>query len=173
MSVTGRSSDWMESLYRSLSIHAIHRNDCREVETTKLDGSSSIPSLNDNICQLDPGTLSQLEGHRRYGATVVMGICAGFDTGFGRGDELPVDWDKAWSSFRKRGKKSFFSQFKLDKYVSWNPQRSEYPLSEEFDPIKRTERSNLTLWTSPNFTLVGAILVVSLLLIYTLQAPLK
>ncbi|KAH0468845.1 hypothetical protein IEQ34_002077 [Dendrobium chrysotoxum] len=91
----------------------------------------------------------------------------------GEGDELPVDWDKAWSSFRKRGKKSFFSQFKLDKYVSWNPQRSEYPLSEEFDPIKRTERSNLTLWTSPNFTLVGAILVVSLLLIYTLQAPLK
>ncbi|XP_028555355.1 uncharacterized protein LOC110096889 isoform X1 [Dendrobium catenatum] len=89
------------------------------------------------------------------------------------GDELPVDWDKAWSSFRKRGKKSFFSQFKLDKYVSWNPQRSEYPLSEEFDPIKRTERSNLTLWTSPIFTLVGAILVVSLLLIYTLQAPLK
>ncbi|KAL0926250.1 hypothetical protein M5K25_002464 [Dendrobium thyrsiflorum] len=88
-------------------------------------------------------------------------------------DELPVDWDKAWSSFRKRGKKSFFSQFKLDKYVSWNPQRSEYPLSEEFDPIKRTERSNLKLWTSPNFTLVGAILVVSLLLIYTLLAPLK
>ncbi|XP_020591222.1 LOW QUALITY PROTEIN: uncharacterized protein LOC110032052 [Phalaenopsis equestris] len=93
----------------------------------------------------------------------------------GKGDELSVDWDKAWSSYRKQKKKPFFSQFNSDKYVSWNPRRGggEYPFSEEFDPIKRTERSNLTPWTSPNFTLVGAIIVVSLLLIYTLMAPLK
>ncbi|KAK8919241.1 hypothetical protein KSP39_PZI021223 [Platanthera zijinensis] len=89
------------------------------------------------------------------------------------GDRQSVDWDKAWSSFRKRGKNSLFSRLKLDKYVSWNPRRSEYPLSEETDPIKRAERSNLELWTSPGFTLVGAILVVSFLLLYTLLAPLK
>ncbi|KAJ3682800.1 hypothetical protein LUZ60_013027 [Juncus effusus] len=90
-----------------------------------------------------------------------------------KGDGLPTDWDKAWTKFRKKSRKTLFSQFNPDKYVSWNPRRSEYPLSEETDPIKRTERSNLELWTSPRFTLVGAILIVSLLLIYTLSAPMK
>ncbi|KAG0498913.1 hypothetical protein HPP92_003604 [Vanilla planifolia] len=90
-----------------------------------------------------------------------------------RGDRTPVDWDKAWSSFRKQEKRSLFSRLKLDKYVSWNPRRSEYPLSEELDPIKRAERSNLSPWTSPRFTLIGAIVVVLFLLIYTLQFPLK
>ncbi|KAJ0978194.1 hypothetical protein J5N97_005071 [Dioscorea zingiberensis] len=99
------------------------------------------------------------------------------------GDEISTDWDKAWSSFRnqgrrkssmrKQGKKSLFSQFNPEKYVSRNPRRSEYPLSEEVDPIKRTERSNLMLWTSPQFTLAGAIVVVSMLLVYTLSFPLK
>ncbi|KAG0551599.1 hypothetical protein BDA96_01G437100 [Sorghum bicolor] len=60
-----------------------------------------------------------------------------------------------------------------DKYVTWNPRRSEYPLSEEVDPIKRTERSYLMLWTSPQFTLVGAIIIVLTLLIYTLVVPPK
>ncbi|KAK1319030.1 hypothetical protein QJS10_CPB04g01876 [Acorus calamus] len=81
------------------------------------------------------------------------------------------DWDKAWSNFQKKGKKTLFSQFNPNKYVSWNPRRSEYPLSEEVDPIKRTERSNLMLWTSPQFTLAGAIIVVTTLLIYTIIAP--
>ncbi|KAI3896052.1 hypothetical protein MKW92_039829 [Papaver armeniacum] len=71
------------------------------------------------------------------------------------------------------GKKSLFSQFNPNKYVSWNPKRSNFPLSEEVDPIKRAERSNLMLWTSPKFTLAGAIVVVTLLLIYTLLAPTK
>lgn len=85
-----------------------------------------------------------------------------------------MDWDKAWSSFRKQGKKkSFFSQFSPNKYVSWNPKRSNYPLSEEVDPIKRTERSNLMLWTSPGFTLAGAIVLVTFLLVYTILAPVK
>ncbi|KAI3929004.1 hypothetical protein MKX01_029533 [Papaver californicum] len=57
--------------------------------------------------------------------------------------------------------------------VSWNPNRSNFPLSEEVDPIKRAERSNLMLWTSLKFTLAGAIVVVTLLLIYTLLAPIK
>ncbi|KAI3893457.1 hypothetical protein MKX03_030732 [Papaver bracteatum] len=90
-----------------------------------------------------------------------------------KGDRSSTDWDKAWSSFRKRGKKSLFSQFNPNKYVSWNPKRSNFPLSEEVDPIKRAERSNLMLWTSPKFTLAGAIVVVTLLLIYTLLAPTK
>ncbi|KAK6152419.1 hypothetical protein DH2020_015054 [Rehmannia glutinosa] len=88
-------------------------------------------------------------------------------------DKYSTDWDKAWSSFRKQGKKTLFSNFSPDKYVSWNPRRSEFPLSEEVDPIKRTERSNLMLWTSPRFTLAGAIVIVSFLLVYTILAPIK
>ncbi|KVI09520.1 uncharacterized protein LOC112523059 [Cynara cardunculus var. scolymus] len=84
-----------------------------------------------------------------------------------------TDWDKAWSSFKKQGKKSLFSQFTPNKYVSWNPRRSNYPLSEEVDPIKRAERSNLKLWTSPGFTLGGAIVIVTFLLIYTILYPLN
>ncbi|XP_019158722.1 PREDICTED: uncharacterized protein LOC109155576 [Ipomoea nil] len=94
------------------------------------------------------------------------------DNGGDRGDKLSTDWDKAWSSFKKRGKKNIFSQFS-DKYVTWNPRRSNYPLSEEIDPIKRTEKSNLMLWTSPTFTLVVAILIVTFLLVYTIIFPLK
>lgn len=89
------------------------------------------------------------------------------------GDKFSTDWDKAWSSFRKKGKKTLFSDFSPDKYVSWNPRRSEFPLSEEVDPIKRTERSNLMLWTSPRFTLAGAIVIVTFLLVYTILAPIK
>ncbi|KAF8393844.1 hypothetical protein HHK36_020042 [Tetracentron sinense] len=89
------------------------------------------------------------------------------------GDRFSTDWDKAWSSFRKQGKKTLFSQFTPGKYVSWNPRRSNYPLSEEVDPIKRAKRSNLMLWTSPRFTLTGAIVVVTFLLIYTILAPVK
>lgn len=89
------------------------------------------------------------------------------------GDKLSTDWDKAWSKFRKQGKKTIFSDFSPNKYVSWNPRRSDYPLSEEVDPIKRTERSNLMLWTSPRFTLAGAIVIVTFLLIYTILAPIN
>ncbi|CAO2824231.1 unnamed protein product [Amaranthus hypochondriacus] len=89
------------------------------------------------------------------------------------GGNFSTDWDKAWSSFKKQGKKSLTSQFSPNKYVSWNPRRSNYPLSEEVDPIKRTERANLMLWTSPKFTLGLAIVIVSLLLVYTLLAPMK
>ncbi|XP_011077387.1 uncharacterized protein LOC105161412 [Sesamum indicum] len=88
-----------------------------------------------------------------------------------KGDKFSTDWDKAWSSFKKQGKKSLFSDFSPNKYVSWNPRRSEFPLSEEVDPIKRTERSNLMLWTSPRFTLAGAIVIVSFLLVYTILSP--
>ena len=88
-------------------------------------------------------------------------------------DKFSTDWDKAWSSFKKQGKKSLFSQFKPDKYVSWNPRRSNFPLSEEVDPIKRAERSNLSIWTSPGFTLGGAIVIVTFLLVYTILSPLK
>ncbi|XBI70962.1 hypothetical protein VPH35_065311 [Triticum aestivum] len=89
------------------------------------------------------------------------------------GDSSSTDWDKAWSTFKKKGKKTLFSEFSPNKYVTWNPRRSEYPLSEEVDPIKRAERSNLMLWTSPRFTLVGAIIIISALLIYTLVVPPK
>ncbi|KAJ1395983.1 hypothetical protein SESBI_32952 [Sesbania bispinosa] len=89
------------------------------------------------------------------------------------GDKSSADWDKAWSNFKKQGKKTLFSQFSPDKYVSWNPRRSDYPLSEEVDPIKRTERSNLKFWNSPTFTLGGAIVILTFLLLYTILAPIK
>ncbi|XP_071734772.1 uncharacterized protein [Rutidosis leptorrhynchoides] len=88
-------------------------------------------------------------------------------------DKSSTDWDKAWSSFKKQGKKSLFSQFTPNKYVTWNPRRSNFPLSEEVDPIKRAERSNLSLWTGPGFTLGGAIVIVTFLLVYTILSPLK
>ncbi|GMH30091.1 hypothetical protein Nepgr_031934 [Nepenthes gracilis] len=90
-----------------------------------------------------------------------------------RGDKFSMDWDKAWSSFKKQGKKTTASRFSPDKYVSRNPRPSNYPLSEEVDPIKRTERSNLMLWTSQTFTLTIATAIVTLLLIYTILAPVK
>ncbi|CAL5193994.1 unnamed protein product [Lathyrus oleraceus] len=90
-----------------------------------------------------------------------------------KGDKSSTDWDKAWSKFKKQGKKTLFSNFSADKYVSWNPRRSDFPLSEEVDPIKRTERSNLKFWNSPTFTLGGALIILIFLLLYTLQAPIN
>ncbi|KAI4310733.1 hypothetical protein MLD38_035688 [Melastoma candidum] len=98
---------------------------------------------------------------------------AGGDGGDNKGEKFSTDWDKAWSTYKKRGRKTLFSDFSPDKYVSWNPRRSNYPLSEEVDPIKRIERSNLMLWTSPRFTLFGAIIIVTFLLVYTILAPVK
>ncbi|XP_015086426.1 uncharacterized protein LOC107029514 [Solanum pennellii] len=99
------------------------------------------------------------------------------DSSSNSGDKSSTDWDKAWSSFRKRSRKNIFSnifsQFSPNKYVTWNPKRSEYPLSEEVDPIKRAEKSNLMLWTSPQFTLVGAIVIVTFLLVYSILAITK
>ncbi|XP_059305718.1 uncharacterized protein LOC132057237 [Lycium ferocissimum] len=93
------------------------------------------------------------------------------------GDKFSTDWDKAWSSFKKQNRKNIFSnifsQFSPNKYVTWNPRRSDYPLSEEVDPIKRAEKSNLMLWTSPKFTLVGAIVIVTFLLVYSILAIAK
>lgn len=95
--------------------------------------------------------------------------------GDGNGDKFSADWDKAWSNIKKqkKKKKGFFSQFSPNKYVTWDPRPSDYPLSEEVDPIKRTERSNLMLWTSPRFTLALAIVIVTFLLLYTILVPLK
>ncbi|KAL8508876.1 hypothetical protein ACS0TY_016182 [Phlomoides rotata] len=95
------------------------------------------------------------------------------DGGKNNGDKFSTDWDTAWSSFKKKGKKTLFSDFSPNKYVSWNPRRSEFPLSEEVDPIKRTERSNLKIWTSTTFTLFGAVIIVTSLLVYTILYPIK
>ena len=57
--------------------------------------------------------------------------------------------------------------------MAYKPNEPKRTGREEVDPIKRTERSNLMLWTSPQFTLVGAIIIVLTLLIYTLVVPPK
>lgn len=72
-----------------------------------------------------------------------------------KGKKQAVDWDKAWSSYRKQKKKPFLSMFDMDKYVTRGPQRSDYPLSEEIDPLKVTERSALGFWTDSKFTMAG------------------
>ncbi|GAU35339.1 hypothetical protein TSUD_337310 [Trifolium subterraneum] len=95
------------------------------------------------------------------------------DNNDNKGDKSSTDWDKAWTNFKKQGKKTLFSNFSPNKYVSWNPKRSDFPLSEEVDPIKRTERSNLKFWTSPTFTLGGTLIILIFLLLYTLLAPIN
>lgn len=70
-------------------------------------------------------------------------------------EKQAVDWDKAWSSYRKKKKQPFLSMFDMEKYVTRRPQRSNYPLSEEIDPLKRTERSTLGFWTDSKFTMAG------------------
>lgn len=74
-----------------------------------------------------------------------------------------IDWDSAWSSYRKP-KKASGNPFKLDmdKYVSRRPTRSDYPLSEEVDPLRKSERSALGVWTDPRFTYAGIGVIVGL-----------
>ncbi|XP_057846481.1 uncharacterized protein LOC131056149 [Cryptomeria japonica] len=84
-----------------------------------------------------------------------------------KGENLSTDWDKAWSNFRKqKKKKKLFSNFDIEKYVTRNPRPSDYPLSEEIDPLRKTERSVLDAWTNPKFTVVGFSIVVGLLIFY-------
>ncbi|KAH7447885.1 hypothetical protein KP509_01G125500 [Ceratopteris richardii] len=66
-----------------------------------------------------------------------------------------VDWDKAWSSYQQQKKKPFLSSIDMEKYVTRQPQQKNYPLSEEVDPLKRTERATLTFWTDTKFTVAG------------------
>ena len=67
-----------------------------------------------------------------------------------------MDWDKAWSSYRRsKNKKSFLSMFDAEQYVSRSPRKSDYPSLKETDPLKRTERSTLDFWTDPRFTMAG------------------
>ncbi|KAL2649992.1 hypothetical protein R1flu_018120 [Riccia fluitans] len=83
-----------------------------------------------------------------------------------QGESPKVDWDKAWTNYSgpQKKKKSFFS-IDMEQYVSRRPERSDYPLSEEVDPLRKTERSALGVWSSPQFfyVLIG---IIVLLLIY-------
>ena len=83
------------------------------------------------------------------------------------GKKRSVDWDKAWESFpkpKKRNRFSIQSLFNLDmeKYVNRRPTHSRFPLSEETDPMRKTERAALDFWTDPKFTLAGVGVVVGL-----------
>ncbi|XP_027352425.1 uncharacterized protein LOC113863163 [Abrus precatorius] len=145
---------------------------------------------NNNIMQLQMGVYTHTLISHRFSSSYQPSFpfssyspfklfCSNFkesqrnDDNNNKGDKSSTDWDKAWTSFKKQGRKRPFSKFSPDKYVSWNPRRSEFPLSEEVDPIKRTERSNLMFWNSPTFTLGGAIIIVTFLLLYTILAPIK
>eukprot|EP00249_Psilotum_nudum_P030620 c43413_g1_i1 orf=47-586(+) len=72
-----------------------------------------------------------------------------------------VDWDKAWSRFSKE-KRSIFSKFDFDKFVTRTPRYPNYPISEEVDPFKRIERSTLRFWTDTKFTIAGFGVIVAL-----------
>lgn len=85
-------------------------------------------------------------------------------------ESVSTDWDKAWSNFRKQGKKNLFSEFDIrkymEKYVTRDPRPSDYPLSEEVDPLRKSERWALGFWTSSKFTVAGLGIVVGLLIFY-------
>ncbi|KAL8154268.1 hypothetical protein V2J09_012028 [Rumex salicifolius] len=136
---------------------------------------SSLPWSHSSTLSSDPPPCSPSSSFRtRCSGRSPQQSSDGADDGDSKKDKKSsMDWDKAWSNFKKQGKKRPSSQFSPNKYVTWNPRRSNYPISEEVDPIKRTERSNLMLWTSPRFTLGGAIVIVTLLLVYTVLAPMK
>ncbi|KAL4283933.1 hypothetical protein GQ457_16G023220 [Hibiscus cannabinus] len=141
-----------------------------------MDVQAGIKSLTSNSNSKSNGfwTTSQKSVSSTYPRSCLKILCSKKDSnGDNKGDKFSTDWDKAWSNFKKQSKKSLFSGFSPNKYVTWNPKQSNYPLSEEVDPIKRTERSSLSLWTGPGFTLVGAIVIVSFLLLYTILAPVK
>ncbi|KAG0615955.1 hypothetical protein M758_5G079300 [Ceratodon purpureus] len=83
------------------------------------------------------------------------------------GEKGSVDWDKAWESFPKPKKQNpfnLFSLFNLDmeQYVNRRPTHSNFPLSEETDPMRKTERQALNAWTDSKFTLAGLGVVVGL-----------
>ncbi|CAI5462837.1 unnamed protein product [Closterium sp. Yama58-4] len=50
----------------------------------------------------------------------------------------------------------------MEQYVSRQPQRADYPLSEEVDPLKVTEKRVLRVWTDQRFTYAGFGVIVGL-----------
>ncbi|CAM6087040.1 unnamed protein product [Calypogeia fissa] len=78
------------------------------------------------------------------------------------GEDGPVDWDKAWSSFKKPQKRKSFLTIDMEKYVSRQPKHSNYPLSEEVDPLRKSERSLLGAWTSMKFTYAFVVVIIGL-----------
>ncbi|KAL3701740.1 hypothetical protein R1sor_019762 [Riccia sorocarpa] len=86
-----------------------------------------------------------------------------------------VDWDKAWTNFstpEKKKKKSFLN-IDMERYVSRKPERSDYPLSEEVDPLRKTERSALEFWSSPKFfyVLIGITVLLFFYMVVIIGPP--
>ncbi|GJP47058.1 hypothetical protein CLOM_g6288 [Closterium sp. NIES-68] len=50
----------------------------------------------------------------------------------------------------------------MEQYVSREPQRADYPLSEEVDPLRVTEKRVLRVWTDARFTYAGFGVIVGL-----------
>lgn len=73
-----------------------------------------------------------------------------------------MDWDKAWTKFSSPEKKKSFLNIDMEQYVSRRPEHSNYPLSEEVDPMRKSEKSALGFWTTPQFTYVMAGVIVGL-----------
>eukprot|EP00897_Mesotaenium_endlicherianum_P008050 jgi/Mesen1/7273/ME000373S06346 len=79
------------------------------------------------------------------------------------------DWDTAWQAFKTTQEQQHQRNQRLqrerrraqsplaamDKFVTRDPVEVKYPLTEEVDPFKRTEKRVLGVWTSTNFTLAG------------------
>jgi hypothetical protein len=84
------------------------------------------------------------------------------------GKKGSVDWDKAWESFPKPKKQNPWTNLlkslniDMEQYVNRRPTHSNFPLSEETDPMRKTERKALDAWTDPKFTLAGVGVVVGL-----------
>ncbi|KAI4349212.1 hypothetical protein L6164_009832 [Bauhinia variegata] len=55
-----------------------------------------------------------------------------------KGDKYSTDWDKAWSKFKKQGKKTLFSQFSPDKQLKSTVCLLLNMLPDEFQSYIRT-----------------------------------
>lgn len=62
----------------------------------------------------------------------------------------------------KKKAKRFNPLQKMESYVSRSPQMSDFPMMEEVDSFRRTEKSVLNLWSGQNFTVAGFIILFGL-----------
>jgi len=61
----------------------------------------------------------------------------------------------------------------MEQYVTRSPLKSDYPLSEEVDSLRRNERLALSAWTSEWFTFAGfgAVALLFVFMAVVVRAP--
>lgn len=127
--------------------------------STLLSAAYSLPTyLNHNFSAKISSSTKEGPSHtRRQFACSVVRTRSATVRASGLNEQKPendANWDVAWRAFKKQQKKSGLLSG-MEQYVSRSPQMSNYPLSEEVDPLRRTEKVALDVWTHPKFTYAG------------------